>query len=263
VCTVTTYCLASLKCAGAPTDIRWGSYPVVGKGDLENYTFCTYCSKPKPPRAHHCRSCKMCVVDMDHHCPFVSMIAALIIVSRLVYSSRPLSVQVQIGNCVGASNHQVFVVFLISVVISCSYVAGMTIYASYQIWPSIEFPDLASSSRHSTSSWKTLLEMITTVAGSAFFLSARGLVLVYLAFASSSVNAGIAVLLCQQLSYIYEGNTYLSRMSSAPNALQHGERGLQNIVRFFGCPYPVSRVVLRLRYSNAAKLQDDSGSKLL
>jgi hypothetical protein len=77
VCTVTSYCLASLKCAGAPTDIRWGSYPVVGKGDLENYTFCTYCSKPKPPRAHHCRSCKMCVVDMDHHCPFVSMIAAL------------------------------------------------------------------------------------------------------------------------------------------------------------------------------------------
>nr|ACG34055.1 DHHC zinc finger domain containing protein [Zea mays] len=238
VCTVTSYCLASLKCAGAPTDIRWGSYPVVGKGDLENYTFCTYCNKPKPPRAHHCRSCKMCVVDMDHHCPFI-------------------------GNCVGASNHQVFVVFLISVVISCSYVAGMTIYASYQIWPSIEFPDLASSSRHSMSSWKTVLEMITTVAGSAFFLSARGLVLVYLAFASSSVNAGIAVLLCQQLSYIYQGNTYLNRLSSAPNALQHGERGLQNIVRFFGCPYPVSRVVLRLRYSNAAKLQDDSGSKLL
>lgn len=162
----------------------------------------------------------------------------------------------------GASNHQVFVVFLISVVISCSYVAGMTIYASYQIWPSIEFPDPASS-RHSMGSWKMLLEMITTVAGSAFFLSARGLVLVYLAFASSSVNAGIAVLLCQQLSYIYEGNTYLSRLSSAPNALQHGERGLQNIVRFFGCPYPVSRAVLRLRYSNAAKLQDDSGSKLL
>jgi hypothetical protein len=154
----------------------------------------------------------------------------------------------------------VFVIFLISVVISCSYAAGMTIYASYQIWPSVDFPNLASS-RHSMSFfWKIWLEIITTVAGSAFFLSARGLVLVYLAFASLSVNAGIGVLLCQQLSYIYEGNTYLNHLSS-PNAL-HGERGLQNIVRFFGCrPYPISRVLLR--YSNAGKLQDNSGSKLL
>ncbi|CAD6259097.1 unnamed protein product [Miscanthus lutarioriparius] len=94
---------------------------------------------------------------------------------------------------------------------------------------------------------------------SAFFLSARGLVLVYLAFASLSVNAGIGVLLCQQLSYIYEGNTYLNHLSS-PNPL-HGERGLQNIVRFFGCPYPISRVLLR--YSNTGKMQDNSGSKLL
>jgi hypothetical protein len=153
----------------------------------------------------------------------------------------------------------VFVIFLISVVISCSYAAGMTIYASYQIWPSVDFPNLASS-RHSMSFfWKIWLEIITTVAGSAFFLSARGLVLVYLAFASLSVNAGIGVLLCQQLSYIYEGNTYLNHLSS-PNAL-HGERGLHNIIRFFGCPYPISRVLLR--YSNAGKLQDNSGSKLL
>jgi ribosomal protein L40E len=76
VFTITSYCLASSKSAGAPTNVRWGSYPLVGKRDLENYTFCTYCNKPKPPRAHHCRSCKMCVVDMDHHCPFVSMITA-------------------------------------------------------------------------------------------------------------------------------------------------------------------------------------------
>lgn len=158
----------------------------------------------------------------------------------------------------GASNHQVFVIFLISVVISCSYAAGMTIYASYQIWPSVDFPNLASS-RRSMSFWRILLDIITMVAGSAFFLSARGLVLVYLAFASLSVNAGIAVLLCQQLSYIYEGNTYLNHISS-PNAL-HGERGLQNIVRFFGCPHPFSRVLLR--YSTTGKLQDNSGSKLL
>ncbi|XP_062184125.1 protein S-acyltransferase 11 isoform X2 [Phragmites australis] len=231
--TITSYCLASFKSAGAPANIRWGRYPMVEKSDLENYTFCTYCSKPKPPRAHHCRSCKMCVVDMDHHCPFI-------------------------GNCVGASNHRAFVIFLISVVISCTYVAIMTIYSSYHIWPSVDFPNLASS-RHSMNSMKMLLEIITTLASSAFFLSARGVVLVYLAFASLSVNAGICVLLCQQLSYVYEGNTYLDRLNSAN--VMHRERGLQNLVRFFGCPYSISRVLLRC--SNTGKLQDNSWSKLL
>ena len=60
------------------------------------------------------------------------------IVTSLVYSLTT-SVQVQIGNCVGASKHQVFFNFLISAVISCSNAAGMTIYASYKMWSSVDF----------------------------------------------------------------------------------------------------------------------------
>lgn len=70
--TISTFSLSAFQCAGAPPMMLWGSYTVVGKGELENYTFCHYCSKPKSPRAHHCRSCGMCILDMDHHCPFVS-----------------------------------------------------------------------------------------------------------------------------------------------------------------------------------------------
>ena len=73
VTTTSTFFLAAFQCAGAPPFIPWGSYLVVEKGGLENYTFCHYCSKPKSPRAHHCRSCGMCILDMDHHCPFVSI----------------------------------------------------------------------------------------------------------------------------------------------------------------------------------------------
>ena len=73
VITTSTFCFAAFQCAGAPPIIPWGSYRVVEKGGLENFTFCHYCSKPKSPRAHHCRSCGMCILDMDHHCPFVSI----------------------------------------------------------------------------------------------------------------------------------------------------------------------------------------------
>lgn len=72
ITTVLLFTLTALRSAGTPPLIEWGSYPAVGKKQLENYTFCHYCSKPKSPRTHHCRTCGVCVLDMDHHCPFVS-----------------------------------------------------------------------------------------------------------------------------------------------------------------------------------------------
>lgn len=73
IATISSFSLAAFQCAGMPPNIQWGSYPVVQKGELENYTFCHYCSKPKSPRTHHCISCGICILDMDHHCPFVSV----------------------------------------------------------------------------------------------------------------------------------------------------------------------------------------------
>lgn len=72
IITILSFYLAAFRPAGTQANVQWGSYPVVGKGSLENYTFCLYCGRPKSPRSHHCRSCKICVLDMDHHCPFVS-----------------------------------------------------------------------------------------------------------------------------------------------------------------------------------------------
>ncbi|KAL5709549.1 protein S-acyltransferase [Ranunculus cassubicifolius] len=60
-------------------------------GDLR---FCQKCSHYKPPRAHHCRVCKRCVLRMDHHC-------------------------IWINNCVGHANYKVFFVFVTYAVIAC------------------------------------------------------------------------------------------------------------------------------------------------
>ncbi|RWR95404.1 putative protein S-acyltransferase 16 isoform X1 [Cinnamomum micranthum f. kanehirae] len=54
-------------------------------GDLR---YCQKCSHHKPPRAHHCRVCRRCVLRMDHHC-------------------------VWINNCVGHANYKVFFVFVL------------------------------------------------------------------------------------------------------------------------------------------------------
>jgi len=35
-------------------------------------TFCKRCCKPRPDRAHHCRICGVCVLRMDHHCPWIN-----------------------------------------------------------------------------------------------------------------------------------------------------------------------------------------------
>ncbi|KAI0067973.1 zf-DHHC-domain-containing protein [Artomyces pyxidatus] len=58
--------------------------------------FCRTCNQYKPPRAHHCKDCKRCVLRMDHHCPWVN-------------------------NCVGYYNHGHFIRFLFFVDVATSY----------------------------------------------------------------------------------------------------------------------------------------------
>ncbi|PKA58737.1 putative S-acyltransferase [Apostasia shenzhenica] len=231
--TISTFLLAAFRSAGSPVVITWGSYPIVGKNSLENYTFCTYCAKPKPPRAHHCRSCQMCVLDMDHHCPFI-------------------------GNCVGAENHRYFIAFLLSVIVSCLYVVGMTSYSAYHIWPALELENVVSAGTDTMSAMRALKHILAVIASPVLLLSARGLLLIYLAFACLAVKIGLSALLWQQLYCIYEGKTYVSILSSQNS--EHGEKGCQNILRFFGCPFWAFRLLLSS--SNASKLQESS-SKIL
>lgn len=135
----------------------------------------------------------------------------------------------------------------------------MTLFGGSHTWPPLEFRTLGSTGFHDVSGTRLAKEIIAAFASSAMHLSARGFVLIYLAFACLSVEIGLSALLCQQLYYIYEGGTYISRINS-PN-VWHGERGFQNVLRFFGCPYSVFRVLLGP--ASAGKLQDTSSSKLL
>ncbi|CAK8683008.1 unnamed protein product [Clavelina lepadiformis] len=64
------------------------------KSDSKYLQFCQVCQGFKPPRAHHCRTCKRCVLKMDHHCPWIN-------------------------NCCGHNNHTNFVLFVLFAPIGC------------------------------------------------------------------------------------------------------------------------------------------------
>ncbi|OAA53968.1 Zinc finger, DHHC-type, palmitoyltransferase [Niveomyces insectorum RCEF 264] len=60
-------------------------FTVKSNGQLR---FCKKCQARKPDRAHHCSTCRRCVLKMDHHCPWLA-------------------------TCIGLRNAKAFVLFLI------------------------------------------------------------------------------------------------------------------------------------------------------
>jgi len=58
---------------------------------------CKWCAKYKPDRCHHCRVCRMCILKMDHHCPWIY-------------------------NCVGFGNHKYFFLLLLYAVIATNII---------------------------------------------------------------------------------------------------------------------------------------------
>lgn len=71
--------------------------------------FCKKCQCKKPDRAHHCSTCKRCVLKMDHHCPWLA-------------------------TCVGLRNYKPFLLFLIYTTFFCWVCFGVS---AWWIWDAI------------------------------------------------------------------------------------------------------------------------------
>ncbi|KAL1923655.1 uncharacterized protein VTP21DRAFT_8635 [Calcarisporiella thermophila] len=74
--------------------------------------FCKNCNVFKPPRTHHCSSCRRCVLRMDHHCPWIN-------------------------NCVGHYNYGHFIRFIIYVDIGTLYCFILLCMRIYNVYSSM------------------------------------------------------------------------------------------------------------------------------
>mmetsp|Transcript_41761 Transcript_41761/g.79950 ORF Transcript_41761/g.79950 Transcript_41761/m.79950 type:complete len:328 (-) Transcript_41761:56-1039(-) len=59
---------------------------------------CKWCGKYKPDRCHHCRTCRICILKMDHHCPWIY-------------------------NCVGFHNYKYFFLVTMYAAIACQIIS--------------------------------------------------------------------------------------------------------------------------------------------
>ncbi|XP_037677447.1 palmitoyltransferase ZDHHC15 isoform X1 [Choloepus didactylus] len=90
-------------------------YTRTGSGAVR---FCDRCHLIKPDRCHHCSVCAMCVLKMDHHCPWVN-------------------------NCIGFSNYKFFLQFLAYSVLYCLYIATTVFSYFIKYWRG-ELPSVRS-----------------------------------------------------------------------------------------------------------------------
>eukprot|EP01017_Pseudomicrothorax_dubius_P032406 TRINITY_DN4245_c0_g1_i1.p1 TRINITY_DN4245_c0_g1~~TRINITY_DN4245_c0_g1_i1.p1 ORF type:complete len:346 (-),score=57.87 TRINITY_DN4245_c0_g1_i1:184-1221(-) len=79
----------------------WGFF--MENPETQQKKYCLHCHTYKPERCHHCSLCNRCVLNMDHHCPWV-------------------------GNCVGFYNKKFFILLLFYSYISLLIMFGTTLY---------------------------------------------------------------------------------------------------------------------------------------
>lgn len=126
---------------GAGWELRSGDLPrsvgLIEKKTTGERRHCKWCLKYKPDRCHHCRICNMCVLRMDHHCPWIY-------------------------NCIGFRNHKYFFLVLVYAVLDLTLIST-TMFES--VWWSTR-TDVSISMMLLLSTGETFIMFLLVITGS-------------------------------------------------------------------------------------------------
>ncbi len=73
LCIIATYALANVLFNAYSTmfcNPSVASLMLVQQANTD-WSYCLKCESVRPPRAHHCRRCDICIIRFDHHCTFL------------------------------------------------------------------------------------------------------------------------------------------------------------------------------------------------
>jgi palmitoyltransferase len=163
-----------------------------------------HCQKPpcngrsKPPRTHHCRVCRRCVLRMDHHCVWVA-------------------------NCVGHRNYKSFVLFLLFTGLSLSHAFALWVLRGYHC---LTTPAQPRSQDPAAAAAVTEGEDLAEILGGAV-LHVAGVTLFVLVLAG--LAAGVLSLLLFHLHLTAQNLTTLESMKGLRHAGNGGAPRVDNI----------------------------------
>ncbi|KAK8734383.1 hypothetical protein OTU49_006156 [Cherax quadricarinatus] len=89
--------------------IQKHSLPVYNRTMTGDIRYCDKCVQVKPDRCHHCSVCGVCVLKLDHHCPWVN-------------------------NCVAFTNYKFFILFLGYALLYCLFIGATTLQYFIKFW---------------------------------------------------------------------------------------------------------------------------------
>lgn len=81
--------------------------------DLNRIRYCRHCHHIKPDRTHHCTACGICVLKMDHHCPWIA-------------------------NCVGYANYKHFILMVFYATLWCALYVGTVAEYAFILWKDVQ-----------------------------------------------------------------------------------------------------------------------------
>lgn len=136
--------------------------------------FCKKCQKYRPLRAHHCSTCKKCIMKLDHHCPWIF-------------------------NCVGYGNQKIFFLFLFYGTLGCflAFLALVSQIISSSFSYKLRHPKFRINFK--SGFWTILVE--------TFFALSEPLMLILGTALSISMTVGIGSLFASQIFFISRNTT--------------------------------------------------------